>query len=265
MSLNDNLTSVHRNAKIGGNCTIRPFAYIEEDVVIGDNCWIGSNVSILNGSRVGDNCKIFPGAVVSAVPQDLKYKGEDTKLILGNGTTVRECCTLNRGTVAAQQTVIGDNCLLMAYVHVAHDCVIGDRCVLANNATLAGHIEIGDWATIGGMTAIHQFVNIGEHAMIGGGSLVRKSVPPFITAAREPLSYAGINSVGLRRRKFSADEMHHIEDIYRIMFVRTANIRTAIDLIEKEIPQTVFRDRILEFVRAQKRGVLKGFRGRAND
>lgn len=260
MSYSNGLRDIHPHAKIGQNVTIGPFTVIEADVVIGDNCWIGSNVNILNGARLGEGCRIFPGAVVSAIPQDLKFRGENTTLILGNNVTVRECCTLNRGTSAANTTIIGDDCLLMAYVHVAHDCVIADRCVLANNVTLAGHIDIGYQATLGGMVAVHQFVRIGEHAMVGGGSLVRKDVPPFVTAAREPLSYAGINSIGLRRRGFSKEEMHHIEDIYRVLFVRGLSVRKALNIIEDEIMPSVHRERILDFVRNAKRGVMKGFR-----
>lgn len=260
MSYSNSLRDIHPNAKIGQNVTIGPFTVIEADVVIGDNCWIGSNVNILNGARIGEGCRIFPGAVVSAIPQDLKYRGENTTLIIGNNVTVRECCTLNRGTSAANTTIIGDDCLLMAYVHVAHDCVIADRCVLANNVTLAGHIDIGYQATLGGMVAVHQFVRIGEHSMVGGGSLVRKDVPPFVTAAREPLSYAGINSIGLRRRGFSKEEMHHIEDIYRVLFVRGLSVRKALGIIEDEIVPSVHRERILDFVRTAKRGLMKGFR-----
>jgi len=260
MSYSNGLRVIHPDAKIGQNVTIGPFTVIEEDVVIGDNCWIGNNVTILNGARIGDKCSIFPGAVVSAIPQDLKYKGEKTTLQIGNNVIIRECCTLNRGTSAANTTVIGDNCLLMAYVHVAHDCLIADNCILANNVTLAGHIEIEEYARLGGMVAVHQFVRIGEHTMVGGGSLVRKDVPPFVMAAREPLSYAGINSVGLRRAKFTPEEMHHIEDIYRVLFVRGLSTRKALSIIEDEIMPSVHRTRILEFVRGAKRGLMKGFR-----
>jgi UDP-N-acetylglucosamine acyltransferase len=260
MSHNNGLNVIHPNAKIGQNCTIGPFTVIEEDVVIGDNCWIAANVNIMNGARIGNNCQIFPGAVISAVPQDLKYKGEHTFTIIGNNVIVREHCTLNRGTSALGYTKIGDNCLLMAYVHVAHDCIIAERCVLANNVTLAGHIEIGKNATLGGMVAVHQFVRIGEHTIIGGGSLVRKDVPPFVTAAREPLSYAGINSIGLSRRGFTKDEMHHIESIYRILFVRGLSTRRALADIEEEIEDSSYKTQILEFVRDAKRGMMKGFR-----
>jgi UDP-N-acetylglucosamine acyltransferase len=260
MSYSNGLRVISPNAKIGKNVTIGPFTVIEEDVVIGDNCWIGNNVTILNGARIGDNCHIFPGAVVSAIPQDLKYKGERTTLNIGNNVTIRECCTLNRGTSAANTTIIGDNCLLMAYVHVAHDCLIAENCILANNVTLAGHIEIDKYARLGGMVAVHQFVRIGEHTMIGGGSLVRKDVPPFVTAAREPLSYAGINSVGLRRAGFSKGEMHHIEDIYRVLFVRGLSTRKALSIIEDEIMPSAYRTQILDFARGAKRGLMKGFR-----
>lgn len=260
MSYSNGLRVIHPNAKIGQNVTIGPFTVIEEDVVIGDNCWIGNNVTILNGARIGEGCRIFPGAVVSAIPQDLKYRGENTTLQIGNNVTVRECCTLNRGTTAANTTFIGDNCLLMAYVHVAHDCLIAENCILANNVTLAGHIEIDKNARIGGMVAVHQFVRIGEHTMIGGGSLVRKDVPPFVMAAREPLSYAGINSVGLRRAGFTIEEMRHIEDIYRVLFVRGLSTRKALSIIEEEVMPSVYRTQILDFARSAKRGMMKGFR-----
>ena len=258
------LRDIHPGAVIGQNVQIGPFTTIEEDVVIGDNCWIGPNVSIFNGARIGDNCRIFPGASVSAVPQDLKFHGERTTLVVGSNVTIRECCTLNRGTSAAGRTEIGDNCLLMAYVHVAHDCIVGSNCVLANNATLAGHIEVGNYATLGGMAAVHQFVRIGEQVMIGGGSLVRKDVPPYVTAAREPLSYAGINSTGLRRRGFSAADMHHIEDIYRILFVRGLNVQRALAIVEADIPPSPYRDQIVTFVKDAKRGLMKGFKGKSN-
>ncbi|MCS6930014.1 MAG: acyl-ACP--UDP-N-acetylglucosamine O-acyltransferase [Saprospiraceae bacterium] len=255
------LTQVHPKAQIGENVIIGPYTVVEEDVVIGDNCWIGNHVTIMNGTRMGKGCKIFPGAVVGAIPQDLKYKGEYTTLEIGNEVTIREFCTLNRGTQEANRTVIGDRCLLMAYVHVAHDCFIGKSCILANNTTLAGHIHIDDFARLGGMTAVHQFVRIGKHVMISGGSLVRKDVPPYIIAAREPLSYAGVNRIGLRRSKvFSQETIHHIEDIYRILFVRGLSVRKAVAIIEQQIEPSAYRDEILNFIRDSKRGLMKGFR-----
>jgi UDP-N-acetylglucosamine acyltransferase len=261
MSYSNGLRDIHPNAQIGNNVQIGAFTTIEADVIIGDNCWIGPNVSIMRGARLGDNCRIFPGAVLSAPPQTKTPTDEAATLEIGSGTTIRECCTLNRGNLAFDgKTTIGENCLIMAYVHIAHDCHIGHDSILANNVTLAGHIRIGEWATVGGMVAVHQFVRIGAQVMIGGGSLVRKDVPPFVTAAREPLSYAGINTIGLRRRGFSTEEMHHIEDIYRILFVRGLSARKALKIIEEEIAPSAHRDHILGFARATKRGLMKGFR-----
>ena len=260
MNYSNGLRAISPKAQIGQNVQIGPFTYIEDDVVIGDNCVIANNVSILNGARIGDNCRIFPGAVISAVPQDLKYKGENTLVEVGNNVVIRECCTLNRGTSAANRTAVGDNSLLMAYVHLAHDCIIGKGCILANNVTLAGHITIEDYARIGGMVAVHQFVRIGGNVMVGGGSLVRKDVPPYVMAAREPLSYAGVNRVGLRRAGFSREDIHHLEDIYRILFVRGLSVRRALETIEAEIEPSKYRDQIVTFVRGANRGLMKGFR-----
>ncbi|MEK7253564.1 MAG: acyl-ACP--UDP-N-acetylglucosamine O-acyltransferase [Bacteroidota bacterium] len=250
---------IHPEAKIGKNITVEPFTTIGRDVVIGDDTWVGPNVTIMDGARIGKGCKIFPGAVVGAVPQDLKFKGEYSLVELGDEVVVREYCTLNRGTQASHRTTIGKGSLLMAYVHVAHDCHIGKNCVLANGVTLAGHIEIEDCAILGGLTAVHQFVKIGAHAFIGGGSLVRKDVPPFVKAAREPLSYAGINSVGLRRRGFKPDQIKQIQDIYRILFVKGFNTSQATQIIEAEIDPTPERDYILEFLRKADRGIMRGF------
>jgi UDP-N-acetylglucosamine acyltransferase len=254
-----NLSIIHPDAKIGHNVTIGPFCTIAADVVIGNSTTIGSHVSIMDGVRIGDNCKIFTGAIVGSIPQDLKYKGEKTYLEIGNNTIIREYCTLNIGTTANWKTVIGNNCLIMAYVHVAHDCVIADRVVLANNVTLAGHIEIGFHATLGGFTAVHQFVTIGEHAMVGGGSLVRSDIPPFITAAREPLSYVGVNTTGLKRRKYTKEQIENIVDIYRILFVRGFNTRQAMERIEETIIDTAEKTLIMNFVTNAKRGIIKGF------
>ncbi|NJL74944.1 MAG: acyl-ACP--UDP-N-acetylglucosamine O-acyltransferase [Saprospiraceae bacterium] len=256
-----NLVSIHPKAKIGNNVRIEPFVTIEEDVVIGDNTWIGSHAVIMNGTRMGENCKIFPGAVVGAAPQDLKFKNENTTLEIGNNVTIREYCTINKGTTANYSTIIGDNCLLMAYVHVAHDCVIEQNCILANNVTLAGHIHIGKYATLGGLVAVHQFVRIGDYVYIGGSSLVRKDIPPFIKAAREPLSYVGINSVGLKRRGFTIEQVHSIQDIYRILFIKKGfNTRTALEHIAIEIEPSPERDYILDFVKHADRGIIRGLR-----
>jgi UDP-N-acetylglucosamine acyltransferase len=251
---------IHPDAQLGEGVEVGPFTTIGQDVVIGDGTWIGSNVSIMDGTRIGKNCRIFPGAIVGAIPQDLKYGCEYSLLEIGDNVTVREYCTLNRGTSAGMLTRIGHNTLVMAYVHVAHDCIIGNNCIIANSVGLAGHIHVGDHVVLGGLTAVHQFVKIGEHAMVGGGSLVRKDVPPFVKAAREPLCYVGINSVGMRRRGFTSDQINHIQDIYRILYVQGHNTSQAVELIEATMDPTVERDRILSFIRNADRGIMKGFR-----
>ncbi len=258
--MNQPLAYVHPQAQIADNVVIEPFASIGKNVVIGEGTWIGPNVNIMPGARIGKNCRIFPGAVVSGVPQDLKYRGEETEVVIGDNTTIRECVTINRGTKYAFRTVVGSNCLLMAYSHVAHDCVIGNNVILANSVNLAGHIEVGDWAILEGLVAVQQFIKIGAHAFIAGGSLVRKDVPPFVKAGREPLSYIGVNSVGLRRRGFSAETIQHIQDIYRLLFVRGFNVTKALQYIEAELPASAERDNIVTFIRNSKEGVMKGFR-----
>ena len=254
------LRVIHPKAKIGQHVTIEPFVTIGANVEIGGNSWIGANVTIMEGVRIGENCKIFPGAVVGAIPQDLKFTGERSLIEIGNNVTIREYCTLNKGTKARQKTIIQDDCLLMAYVHVAHDCFLGKGVVLANNVNLAGHIEIGPHTTLGGLTAVHQFVKIGAYTMIGGGSLVRKDVPPYIKAAREPLSYVGVNSVGLKRNGFTTKQIHHIQDIYRILFVKGYNTSQAMELIQKELSDSDESKAIQHFIQQSKRGLIKGFR-----
>lgn len=259
VAVNHALISIHPGARIGTNVRIDPFTVIHDDVVIGDNTWIANNVTIFPGSRIGENCQIFPGAVIGAVPQDLKFEGEETTVEIGNNTIIREYVTVNRGTKALGKTVVGSNCLLMAYVHIAHDCIVGDHCILANGVTLAGHITINDYAIIGGLSAVHQFVQIGSHVMISGGSLVRKDVPPFVKAAHEPLSYVGINAIGLRRRGFSNETINTIQDIYRVIFVKGFSNSHAMEVVEKEFSSTPERDLILNFMRASSRGVMKGY------
>ncbi len=258
--MNSNLVSIHPGAKIGAGVTIDPFSTIHDDVVIGEGTWIGGNVTIFPGARIGKNCRIFPGAVISAIPQDLKFAGEITTAEVGDNTIVREFVTINRGTVALGKTVVGSNNLLMAYVHIAHDCVVGNNCIMANGATLAGHITIDDYAIIGGLSAIHQFVHIGSHVIISGGSLVRKDVPPFVKAAHDPLSYVGLNSVGLRRRGFSNEKIAEIQEIYRIIFVRGHSYSRALEIVEETMPVTAERDQILNFIRNSSRGIMKGFK-----
>ncbi|HRW75712.1 MAG: acyl-ACP--UDP-N-acetylglucosamine O-acyltransferase [Lewinellaceae bacterium] len=260
MEYNHALSVVHPDTVLGKDVTISPFVTIEEDVVIGEGTWIGPHVSIMSGTRIGKNCRIFPGAIIGAVPQDLKYRGEYATVEIGDQVTIREYCTLNKGTEASDKTVIGDRSLLMAYVHVAHDCQVGKNVILANNVNLAGHIVVEDFAVLGGLTAVHQFVKIGTHAMVGGGSLVRKDVPPYVKAAREPLSFAGVNSIGLRRRGFTNEQVHAIQEIYRILFVRGYNTSQALTLIESTIPASIERDNILQFIQNADRGIMRGFR-----
>ncbi|MFS4415244.1 acyl-ACP--UDP-N-acetylglucosamine O-acyltransferase [Maribacter sp. 2307ULW6-5] len=257
--MNQPLAYIHPGAKIAKNVVVEPFTTIHNNVVIGDGTWIGSNVTIMEGARIGKNCNIFPGAVISAPPQDLKYDGEDTTVHIGNGTTIRECATIHKGTNDRMKTVIGKNCLIMAYCHIAHDCLVGDHCIFSNNSTLAGHVTIGDNVILAGLVAVHQFVSIGQHAFVTGGSLVRKDVPPFVKAAREPLSYVGINSVGLRRRGFPSDKIREIQNIYRILYQKNYNNTQAVQIIEAEMEATPERDEILQFIRDSQRGIMKGY------
>ncbi|HLU88802.1 MAG TPA: acyl-ACP--UDP-N-acetylglucosamine O-acyltransferase [Cyclobacteriaceae bacterium] len=253
------LSEIHENTHIGKNVTIEAFTSIHEGVEIGDGTWIGSNVTIYPGAKIGKNCKIFPGAVISAIPQDLKFQGEESTVEIGNNTTIRECVTINRGTIDKKVTKIGDFCLLMAYVHIAHDCIISNNVIIANTVQVAGHVSIDEWAFVGGSSAIHQFVKIGMHSMISGGSLVRKDVPPFTKAAREPLSYAGVNSLGLRRRGFSSDTINHIQEVYRYLFLNSLNNSRALEEIEVNLPATKERDEIVNFIRSSERGLMKGY------
>lgn len=257
--MNQPLAYVHPSAKIADNVVIEPFTTIHKNVVIEEGTWIGSNVTIMEGARIGKNCRIFPGAVISAIPQDLKFKGEESTVEIGDNTIIRECVTINRGTVDRGKTVIGKNCLIMAYSHVAHDCLIGNYCIFSNNSTLAGHVTVGNNVVLAGLTAIHQFCSIGNHAFVTGGSLVRKDIPPFVKCAREPIAYVGINSVGLRRRGFTNEKIREIQEIYRILFQRNYNTTQAVEMIEAEFEATAERDEILLFIRNSQRGIMKGF------
>lgn len=259
--MNQPLAYVHPGAKIAKNVVIEPFTTIHNDVIIGEGTWIGSNVTIMEGARIGKNCNIYPGAVISAIPQDKKFNDEETTTEIGDNTTIRECVTINRGTKDRMKTVIGKNCWIMAYCHVAHDCIVGDNCIFSNNSTLAGHINVGDYVILAGMAAIQQFCSIGNHAFVTGGSLVRKDVPPFVKAGREPLSYVGINSIGLRRRGFSTDKIREIQDIYRILYQKNYNNSQAVAIIEGEMQATAERDEILEFIKNSQRGIMKGYQG----
>ena len=253
------LSFIHPQAKIAKNVVVEPFTSIEDNVTIGKGTWIGSNVNIMSGARIGKNCSIFPGSVISAVPQDLKFKGEDTTAVIGDNTTIRECVTINRGTEDRNKTVIGKDCLIMAYSHIAHDCIIGNNCIFSNNSTLAGHVNVGSHVILAGMVAVHQFCSIGNHAFVAGGSLVRKDIPPFVKAAREPISYVGINSVGLRRRGFDNKVIMDIQSIYRILYQKKYNNTQAVKIIEGEMEATKERDEIIEFIQSSQRGIMKGY------
>ena len=255
------LAYVHPDAKIAKNVVIEPFTTISKNVEIGEGTWIGPNVTIMEGARIGKNCRIFPGAVISAIPQDLKYKGEETTTHIGDNTTIRECVTINKGTADRMKTVVGNNCLIMAYSHVAHDCIIGEGCIFSNSTTLAGHVTIGDFVVMAGMTAVYQFSSVGSYAFVTGGTMVSKDVPPYAKAARNPISYVGVNSIGLHRRGFSVEKIREIQDIYRVLFQKTLTTSHALEYIDAEMEATVERDEILQFVRKSQHGIMKGYYG----
>ncbi|MDE6574116.1 MAG: acyl-ACP--UDP-N-acetylglucosamine O-acyltransferase [Muribaculaceae bacterium] len=250
---------IHPNARIADDVVVGPFTTIDDNVEIGAGTKIGSNVTILSGARIGSGCTIFPGAVVGAVPQDLKFRGEETTAVIGDGTTLRECVTVNRGTAAKGSTIVGSNCLIMAYSHIAHDCRVGNGVIISNASQLAGEVEVDDCAVIGGGSLIHQFCHIGSYVMLQGGALVNKDIPPFILAAREPISYAGVNVIGLRRRGFETDAIDTIREIYRLLFNSGMGVSEAVEVINRDIPESANKKMILDFVNASTRGILKGY------
>lgn len=252
------LASVSTNTKIADDVVIEPFTSIYEDVEIGKGTHIGPNVTIYPGTRIGENVKVFPGAVLGAVPQDLKFGGEYTTVEIGNNTTIRECVTIHRGTSDKMKTVVGKNCLIMGYVHIAHDCTLGNNVILANYTGLSGHVQIDDHAILEGKVAAQQFMHIGSHAFIAGASLVRKNVPPFVRAAREPLSFAGVNAVGMRRRNFSEDDIKLIEDIYRIIFVQNNNISKGLQSLDEDLPDSALKQMVIDFIKNSEKGIIRG-------
>lgn len=253
------LANVHKGAKVASDVIVEPFATIYKDVEIGSGCWIGPNVVIMNGARIGKNVKIFPGAVISGDPQDMKYQGEYTTLEIGDNTVIREYVTLNKGTKANNKTVIGKNCLIMSYVHIAHDCTLHDQVIMGSYAGLAGEVEVDNWAIISPGSLVHQFVRIGAHVMIQGGSKVSKDVPPFAMAGREPVTYTGINSIGLRRRGYDNDTIYAIQEVYRLIYQRGLNISDALEFVEANLPASKERDEIILFIRESKRGIIRGY------
>lgn len=253
------LSCVHPEAKIHPSVEIGPFVTIERNVEIGEGTRILSNVTIMDGARIGKNCTIYPGAVISGPPQDLKFKGEETVAIIGDNTTIRECVTIHRGTASKGKTVVGDNCLIMAYCHVAHDCVLKNNIIMSNAVQLAGEVVVDDFAVLGGGALVHQFCHIGSHVMLQGGALVNKDIPPFVKAAREPIAFAGVNSIGLRRRGYSNETIRDIQEIYRYLYLSGLNNSDAIERIEAELPASKERDEIILFVRNSNRGIIRGY------
>jgi UDP-N-acetylglucosamine acyltransferase len=253
-----NLAYIHPDAEIGNDVVVEPFAYIGDNTEIGDGTRVMAQATILPGARIGKNCVIFPNATVGAVPQDLKFKGEDTLAIVGNNTTIRECATVNRGTASRGFTKVGNSCLLMAYSHVAHDCVLNDSIILGNCTQLAGEVEIDDFAILSGGVLVHQFSKIGAHVIIQGGSKVAKDIPPYIMAGREPIAFAGLNVVGLRRRGFSSEHINSVQEVYRYLYQSGYNVTQALERIENELPATSCRDLIVQFVRSSHRGIVRG-------
>lgn len=253
------LASIHPAAKLGNNVTVEPFAVIHEHVAIGDDVHIMSHAVLMPFSKIGKGCKIFPGAVIGGVPQDLKFIGEETTVEIGDHTTIREFVTINRGTKDKWKTSIGAHCLLMAYAHVAHDCIIGDHVILANGVQLAGHVEIGDYAIIGGLAGAHQFTRIGAHTYIAGHTVIRKDVPPYVKAAREPMCYMGLNIVGLQRRAFPQHEIDTISRIYHLLFVGNHSTTTAVNMINEQLADSERKEEILQFVKSSKAGIIKRY------
>lgn len=251
------MNTVSPDAKIGANVSIGNYTCIYENVEIGDNCEIMNNVTILPGARIGNGVKIFPGAVIGAVPQDLKFRGEDTLAIIGDNTTLRECVTVNRGTASKGKTEVGSNCLLMAYTHVAHDCRLGDGVIVSNAVQIGGEVVIDDHAVIGGGSLIHQFCHLGKYIMLQGGALVNKDIPPYVKAAREPISFVGLNAIGLHRNGFSKEDVNTISEVYRILYLSDLNVTNAIKLIRETMPESVLRNEIISFVENSGRGVVR--------
>ena len=253
------MTNIHPSARIGNNVVISPFTTIAEHVEIGDDCWIGPNVTIFDYVKLGSGCKVFPGAVLGAIPQDMKFQGEESWVEIGDRTTIRECATVNRGTAASGKrlTRIGSDCLIMAYVHVAHDCRIGDHCILTSFSGLAGEVEVDDWAIVGGGTMVHQFTHIGEHVMLAGAAGVSKDVPPYVLTARNPVKFAGVNIVGLRRRGFDDASIAEIEGIYRLIYASGLNVSDACREVRRQYAPGAYRDTILTFIEQSSRGIIR--------
>tara|TARA_B100001173_G_scaffold311828_1_gene330399 strand:- start:2503 stop:3276 length:774 start_codon:yes stop_codon:yes gene_type:complete len=249
---------INEKAIIGKSVKIEPFSFIDENVIIGNNCWIGNNVTIYSGARIGNNVKIFPGAVISAIPQDMKFDGEETVVEIGDNTIIRECATINKGTIDTNKTIIENDCLIMAYVHIAHDCIVKNNSILVNAVQIGGHSIIDEHAIIGGGSVIHQFTKIGKYSMTAGGSVIRKDIPPYCKAGKNPLKYMGINSIGLKRKGFSKDVIDNIQEIYRILYFDGLNNSEASSKISNDIIDSNEKSEILDFISKSDRGLIKG-------
>ena len=252
------LACVDPKAVIDPTAEVGPFAYIEANVEIGARTKIMANATVLSGARIGADCTVFPSAVVGAIPQDLKFRGEDTLAIIGDHTVIRECATVHRGTASKGQTVVGSHCLIMAYSHVAHDCLLHDHIILSNATQLAGEVVVDDYAILGGGSLVHQFTHVGTHSMTQGGTKVNKDIPPYVIAAREPVSFCGINSVGLSRRGFTREQVAAIQDTYRLIYMSGLNVSQALQQISETLPQSPERDEIVNFITTSPRGVIRG-------
>lgn len=256
--MQNNLSYVDPSAKIGQNVIIDPFAVVHGNVEIGDGTHIYSGAVIMPGARIGKNCNIHPGAVIAGIPQDLKFVGEETTAVIGDNTTIRECATINRGTASRGTTIVGSHNLIMAYCHVAHDCILGNNIIISNATQLAGEVIVDDFAVIGGGTLCHQFCHIGSNVMIQGGALINKDIPPYVKAAREPISYVGLNTIGLRRKAYTNEQIAEIQEIYRYVYLMGLNVSEAVDRIVAELPQTPIRDEIVTFIQRSTRGIIRG-------
>ena len=259
ISVMENFNYIHPDALIGDNVKIEAFSTIQKNVKIGKGTWIGPNVSIMEGARIGQNCKIFPGAVISSIPQDLKFNGENSLVEIGDNTTVREYVTINRGTAALGMTRIGSNCHIMSYSHVAHDCNVGNYCIFSNNSTLAGHVTIGNYVVLSGFSAVQQFCNIGDYVFLAGGSHVRKDIPPFVKAGRQPLSFLGVNTIGLNRNGFSKEKINYIQSLYRIIFQSNLNTSQSLKVLKEEHPDNEIKSIIFDFLCKSNNGIIKGY------
>lgn len=251
------LAFIDPSAKVGENCEIGPFCFIDKNVVIGDNNVLMPSVTLMEGTRMGNGNTLFPGAVIGAVPQDLKFRGEETTAEIGDNNTIRENVTIHRGTASKGKTVVGSNNLIMENAHIAHDCEVGSGIIMGNSTKLAGEVVVDDNAIISAVVLVHQFCRIGGYTMIQGGSRSSKDIPPFIIGGKEPISYCGLNIVGLRRRGFSAELIENIHNAYRLIYNSNLTVNEAVEQIKAEIPMSKEIEYILEFVTSSQRGIIR--------